>query len=198
MDFAANIPKHHSLDHLARPLVTVDDVLISHKNGQYAILLIQRRNEPFVSCWAIPGGFILENEPPDCAAVRKLTSETNLKGISLMPIGVFGDQNRDPRGWMITMAYCAIVDQTAVNAFAGDDAADAKWFDLKWEKSGNDMSLSLTHDELVLRALLRKQEVTTSLGPKIRFDQLENYGIAFDHAKIIATAIERMIDFQDT
>lgn len=46
-----------------------------------------------------------------------------------MQIGVFCDQGRDPRGWMITMAYCAIVDQAALDAFAGD-AADAKWFDL--------------------------------------------------------------------
>lgn len=192
MEKTTYVSKHHSLDHLARPLVTVDDVLISNDNNHYAVLLIRRRNEPFAQCWALPGGFILQDEPPWCAANRKLTSETNLKGIPLMPIGVFGDHGRDPRGWMITMAYCAIVDQTAVNAFAGDDAADAKWFDLVWKTDHTKMSLTLTHERLVLSATLKKYETTTSLGCDIRFELMDNNGIAFDHAKIIATAIERM------
>lgn len=197
MEIIAAAPIHHSLEHLARPLVTVDDVLISNKNNHYEVLLIQRRNEPFAHCWALPGGFILEDEPPWCAANRKLTSETNLEDIPLMHIGVFGDQGRDPRSWMITVAYCAIVDQAALDAFAGDDAADAKWFDLDWKKENSRLSLTLTHDGVVLSAVLKKQEVMTSLGRDIRFDLLENNGVAFDHAKIIATAIERMIEFQE-
>lgn len=197
MAIIAVSPMHHSLEHLARSLVTVDDVLISNKNNHYKVLLIQRRNEPFAYCWALPGGFILEDEPPWCAANRKLTSETNLDDIHLMHIGVFGDQGRDPRGWIITVAYCAIVDQAALDAFAGDDAADAKWFDLNWKKENNRLFLTLTHDGVVLSAVLKKQEVMTSLGRDIRFDLLENNGVAFDHAKIIATAIERMIEFQE-
>lgn len=197
MAIIAVSPMHHSLEHLARSLVTVDDVLISNKNNHYKVLLIQRRNEPFAYCWALPGGFILEDEPPWCAANRKLTSETNLDDIHLMHIGVFGDQGRDPRGWIITVAYCAIVDQAALDAFAGDDAADAKWFDLNWKKENNRLFLTLSHDGVVLSAVLKKQEVMTSLGRDIRFDLLENNGVAFDHAKIIATAIERMIEFQE-
>lgn len=197
MEIIAATPMHHSLEHLARPLVTVDDVLISNKNNHYEVLLIQRRNEPFAQFWALPGGFILEDEPPWCAANRKLTSETNLEDIPLMHIGVFGDQGRDPRGWMITVAYFAIVDQAALDAFAGDDAADAKWFDLDWKKENGRLFLTLTHDGVVLSAVLKKQEVMTSLGRDIRFDLLENNGVAFDHAKIIATAIERMIELQE-
>lgn len=197
MEIIAASTMHHSLEHLARPLVTVDDVLISNKNNHYEVLLIQRRNEPFAQCWALPGGFILEDEPPWCAANRKLISETNLEDIPLMHIGVFGDQDRDPRGWMITVAYCAIVDQTSLDAFAGDDAADAKWFDLDWRKENSRLSLTLTHGGVVLSAVLKKLEVMTSLGRDIRFDLLENNGVAFDHAKIIATAIERMIEFQE-
>lgn len=196
MGIIANFPMNHSLEHLARALVTVDDVLISNQKNHYAVLLIQRRNDPFAQCWALPGGFILKDESPWCAAQRKLTSETNLKDIPLMQIGVFGDQGRDPRGWMITMAYCAIVDQAVLDAFAGDDAADAKWFDLDWKKENSRLILTLTHDKVVLSAVLRKHEVRTSLGRDVRFDLLENNGLAFDHAKIISTAIERMIEFQ--
>ena len=196
MGIIANFPMNHSLEHLARALVTVDDVLISNQKNHYAVLLIQRRNDPFAQCWALPGGFILKDESPWCAAQRKLTSETNLKDIPLMQIGVFGDQGRDPRGWMITMAYCAIVDQAVLDAFAGDDAADAKWFDLDWKKENSRLILTLTHDKVVLSAVLRKHEVRTSLGRDVRSDLLENNGLAFDHAKIISTAIERMIEFQ--
>lgn len=198
MEIIAATSMSHSLEHHARPLVTVDDVLISDNNNHFKILLIQRRNEPYTQCWALPGGFILEDEPPWCAANRKLTSETNLKDIPLMHIGVFGDQGRDPRDWIISMAYCAILDQAKLNAFAGDDAADAKWFNLEWKKENNKFSLTLSHDGVVLSALLKKQEIMTSLGCDIRFDLLKNIGIAFDHAKIIAIAIERMLEFQKT
>lgn len=49
-----------------RPAVTVDNVILAKKDGCYALLLIKRRNEPFASHWALPGGFILEQAPPCC------------------------------------------------------------------------------------------------------------------------------------
>ena len=44
-----------------RPSVTVDNIVLAHVDGRPAVLLIKRRNHPFIGCLAFPGGFL---EPP--------------------------------------------------------------------------------------------------------------------------------------
>ena len=175
-----------------RPAVTVDNVILAKKDGCYVLLLIKRRNEPFASHWALPGGFILEQEPPVAAAKRKLNSEANLYDIPLIPIGVFGDTNRDPRGWFISIAFFSLVDRDIVNACAGDDAAEAIWFDLCWKKENGFVYLSLTHDKEILHSVLREKSETTDYGIRREFEIIDNKDLAFDHAKIIATAVSKL------
>ena len=45
-----------------RPSVTVDVALVTVE-PRPLVLLIQRRHEPFAGSWALPGGFVDENEP---------------------------------------------------------------------------------------------------------------------------------------
>ena len=58
--------------------VTVDAVVF-REGGQQEILLIRRKNEPFKDCWALPGGFVDENEDLEAAAIRELEEETSVK-----------------------------------------------------------------------------------------------------------------------
>jgi 8-oxo-dGTP diphosphatase len=50
----------------------------------------------------------------------------------------FGKVGRDPRGRQITVAFLGIVEQMQNSVRAGDDAADARWFDI--EKLPKDMA----------------------------------------------------------
>ena len=49
----------------ARPAVTVDCVVFGLDDQDLKVLLIQRDNEPFAGRWALPGGFLLNNELTD-------------------------------------------------------------------------------------------------------------------------------------
>ena len=135
-----------------KPSVTVDIVIFSFLRGKLRVLLIKRNNEPFLHQWALPGGFVQQNEKLEAAAARELHEETGLTGIYLEQLYTFGDPGRDPRGWTISVAYFAIVgaDQTQ-KIKAGDDAGDAAWFDV--------------------------------------YDLPE---LAFDHARIVAYALQRL------
>lgn len=42
------------------------------------LLLIQRSNAPSKDMWALPGGFVDENESLDAAAARELQEETSV------------------------------------------------------------------------------------------------------------------------
>jgi len=128
---------------ISKIFVTVDVVLIKNILNRQQLLLIQRKKEPFQNFWALPGGFVDENEDLETAALRELSEETGIRISAATQLKAFGKPHRDPRGHMISVAFLAFADQNAV-AIAADDAADAKWFSL------NDLpKLAFDHDEII-------------------------------------------------
>lgn len=109
-------------------MLTADCVVI---NRQGEVLLIQRRNEPYRGCWALPGGFMEMDETLEHCAVRELEEETGLVVAEdeLRLVGVFSSIGRDPRGRTVTGAYRVDVVETQ-SVRSGDDAAAARWFSL--------------------------------------------------------------------
>jgi 8-oxo-dGTP diphosphatase len=107
--------------------VTVDIVLFTIRDRRLQVLLIRRLARPFENRYALPGGFVQENESVEAAAVRELREETGVDRVYLEQLYTFGDPKRDPRGRVITVAYYALVPHTQA-LHAGTDAADAAWF----------------------------------------------------------------------
>ncbi|CAN0344493.1 unnamed protein product [Ectocarpus fasciculatus] len=112
-----------------RPAVTVDCLIYALDEGRPWILLIKRKNDPFKGGWALPGGFVDQNEGLDAAARRELEEETGVTNRTMVQTGAYGDPGRDPRGHTITVAFMAWApSRAACNARAGDDAAEACFF----------------------------------------------------------------------
>lgn len=115
-----------------RPAVAVDIAVLQWQQDHLAILLIRRANEPFAGQWALPGGFVDIDEPLDHAAQRELQEETGVSDVPVREFGTSGTPGRDPRGRTISILYYAIVPAgRSVTVQHGDDAADARWFDLR-------------------------------------------------------------------
>ena len=112
-----------------RPSLTVDVALVTREPFA-RILLIQRKADPFAGKWALPGGFVDENERLIDAARRELMEETGLDQTGLEQLHTFGDPGRDPRGWTVSIAYLARVSPDQLAPVAGDDAAAVGWFPL--------------------------------------------------------------------
>lgn len=113
--------------YVSKIFVTVDVLVINKITDE--ILLIKRLNEPFKDCWALPGGFVDENEDLEQAARRELFEETNIETVKMTQIGAFGTPNRDPRGHMISVVYQTdLIDNQIIKA--KDDAKDVKWFSI--------------------------------------------------------------------
>lgn len=107
------------------PAVTVDILLIS-KSMPRRILLIQRLRDPFINQWALPGGFVDENEELSVAAYRELNEETRIEGLELQQFRTYGTPFRDPRGHTVSIVFWAEIEMIAPSA--ADDAKDAQWF----------------------------------------------------------------------
>lgn len=113
--------------------VTVDAVVI--QSGH--VLLVRRRAEPGKGLWAIPGGFIGQNERIEDAAIRELREETKLKVPepvlrgSIKERKVFDHPDRSLRGRTITHAHLIELPAGELPKVKGSDDADkAKWVPL--------------------------------------------------------------------
>ncbi len=113
-----------------RPMVTVDAVVFTEREGRREVLLIERGRAPCAGCWALPGGFVDIEEPLAAAAARELAEETGVTGVDLVQFHTFGRPDRDPRGRTISVAYAGVVDWRKHAPRGGDDASKAQWFSL--------------------------------------------------------------------
>ena len=109
---------------MKKPSIAVDGIIT--KDGK--ILLIKRKNEPFKGKWALPGGFVEYGERVEEAVLREIKEETGLNAKIKKLLGVYSDPNRDPRGHTISIVFIL---EAEGEAKGGDDAEEAKFFDLK-------------------------------------------------------------------
>lgn len=100
--------------------VTTDIVIFTIENDELKVLLIKRAKEPFKNQWALPGGFILEAEPPEKAALRVLKNKAGIDSIYMEQLYTFPGSGRDPRGNIITIAYFALAPKDKIKIIDSD------------------------------------------------------------------------------
>lgn len=130
------------------PSVTVDNVIFSEDNK---ILLIKRAEYPYMDAWALPGGFLKQNESVEEAVKRETKEETNLEIGSYEQLGIYSKAGRDPRGWIISCAFCSRVKEDVAAKFGGDSIG-IKWFNLEELKEAK---LAFDHKEIIEDALAK-------------------------------------------
>lgn len=109
--------------------ITIDTLVFAVQQGALEVLLVKRKNDPFKSFWALPGGFLLEEDQSlEAAAVRELYEETNVSNVYLEQLYTFGDKGRDPRGRITTVSYLALVRQEGLELKANSDASGLAWW----------------------------------------------------------------------
>jgi len=104
------------------PKLTVDAIL-ELIPGQ--VLLVERKYAPFG--WALPGGFVEENESLEEAVRREVEEETGLRIERAVQMHTYSGADRDPRFSTASCVFAAVVHG---DVHPGDDAAGARLFPL--------------------------------------------------------------------
>lgn len=199
-----------------RPSVTVDMLIftvVDEEKENYRklpekslkLLMVKRGVHPYIGQWALPGGFVTKDESMDEAAMRELKTETNIDDVYMEQLYTWGDVNRDPRTRVISCSYMALVDGRSLEVKAGDDADDARWFNVKYslleEKKTilekdfvfeKVIKISLSNDKDTLEAVIKVIEKYAGKVVMVDSEIIVSNGIAFDHAKMIQYAVERL------
>ena len=151
----------------------------------------------------LPAGCIEKGEDPKVAAGRELLEETGVACGCLEQLRTFSTPGRDPRRWVITCAYLALVEQSQVCVKAGDDAKAAEWFRVRLMDGGNMQSnpdhlamhgqahlwnLELQGENETIEIPFLEKQIPVRFTPELSLKESEN-GLAFDHALILAYAV---------
>ena len=217
--FVENYRKTNESDKYEKPSLTADILVFRIKEEdsdnyrelsekKLQLLMIKRKNSPDIGMWALPGGFAQSGETLMETAARELMEETGVKDVYLEQLYTWSAVNRDPRCWVDSCSYIALInneDIAKVEVEAGDDAADAVWFNVSFTETKkiveteNGVKTVKTYYELKLEN--EQDTITQEIGITKRlsnnnveedFEILGEKSIAFDHAKMIAYAICRL------
>jgi len=155
--------------------MTVDLVIFTVNKDKLKVLLTKRAEPPFSAFWSLPGGFLLENESLEEAALRVLKEKTGVKNVYLEQLYTFGKPDRDPRARVITVAYFALIPWANL-----DQPESKKVADLTWVSVDQLPRLAFDHKEILncaverLRAKVSYSNIVYGLMPdKFRLSELQ-------------------------
>jgi len=151
--------------------LTVDLVILTVREDELQVLLVERGKPPHEGQLALPGGYLRGRETLDEAALRELREETGVDGtpLHLEQLRTYSDPDRDPRGRVITAAYLAL-GPNLPTPVAGTDARAAYWVPVG--KAERDGALAFDHVRILrdgverARAKLEYTAVATVFCPE--------------------------------
>jgi 8-oxo-dGTP diphosphatase len=131
----------NSAGYPAPAALAVDVVVLTVRDHRLLALALERPD----GALALPGGFVGQTESPEGTATRKLNEKTGLERIYVEQLATFADPNRDPRGWIPTIAYLALV------------PADTEPTDVAahWINATSHQVLAFDHEQILQAALDR-------------------------------------------
>lgn len=185
-------------------LFTIENILAKEEKANdekhLKVLLIQRKDHPYIGKWALPGGFVNINESIEEAAYRELEEETNVKDhIYLEQLYTFSNPKRDPRMRVISTAYMALTPEINIKKTkANDDAMNADWFTIKRTKN-----IKETNENMTSKLELINEKLKIHMTYFITYSYLTHQttitlseestdALAFDHIEILNMGLSRL------
>lgn len=116
-------------DGVIYPLVFADVALFSIQERDLCLLLARRANEPEANKWALPGGILKPkvDDSLDQTALRVIRDKVGVSAGCVEQVRLFSGVTRDPRGYSISLLYCALLSKDQACAVAGLKTSEVCW-----------------------------------------------------------------------
>lgn len=191
-----------------KPSVTVDAVIFrifSKESENYRklaqkklqVFLNKRQYSPYKDKYAIVGTFIdLQHELSDTMKLC-VKNKVNLTNYYYEQLFTFGDKSRDPRTRVLSVSYMLLTNDQ-------ENLTNGDWFDIdvkeiksNTEQLKNGFKLTKTFELILSNGEVTLKNIVEISNTKINLEETKQINIissdiAFDHAKIIFQALERL------
>lgn len=147
--------------------IHVITALFTVEQGVTKVLLIKRKNEPFLGDWVLTGGALYNHEDLETGALRELKEKTGIEGVEIKQFKAFGKVDRSPVMRMVAVGFIGIIDSKRVNLLRETkNTSNADWFPInKIPPLGFDHE-EILHDALIeLQKQIVKSNILKSLFP---------------------------------
>ena len=156
--------------------VGVDNVIFSidRVKNSLLVLLVKRRDEPFLGQWSLPGSLVRQGESLEETAYRTLAEEIIVNNLYLEQLYTFGGPNRDPRESpesfgcrYLSVSYFALVRYPQAELIA-PFTKDTSWYEVKKvPQLAFDHNQMLTYGYQRLRNKLEYSPIAFDILPEV-------------------------------
>lgn len=153
---------HYNIHDYPIPLASVDVCILTLHDNRLKVLCVKRSDHPHKERWALAGGFVDTNNDNNLedTALRVLTKKTGVTTPYLEQLGSIGNNQRDPRGWSVTVVYFALIPYVELNQ---NGSETSHWHDVDVALT---LDLAFDHQQLLASALQRvRSKVLYTLIP---------------------------------
>lgn len=167
-------------------------VVFQVRDGCLQVLAWKRERDPFRGAYALPGGYLSEDESLEASITRHLASKVDVREVAhIEQLGTWSDPGRHPSEWQVMTAYLGLVATGLDPALPGDTT---------WHPVDSLPALAFDHRAIVLTARdrLRAKLSYTNLGfalapPTFAMSELRDiYVVALGHP-VSATNLQRVL-----
>ncbi len=141
--------------------IHVITALFTVEQGITKVLLVKRKNKPYMGDWILTGGALYNNEDLIDGAKREIFEKSGIKDVNIEQFGVYGKLDRSPSMRMVAIAFLGVIDSKKVQILRETiKTSNADWFPIdKIPPLGYD------HEEILKDALkeLQKKIVSSTI-----------------------------------
>ena len=167
-------------------------VVFQVRDGRLQVLAWQRERDPFRGAYALPGGYLSEEESLEASITRHLAAKVDVREVAhIEQLGTWSDPDRHPSEWQVMTAYLGLV------ATGLDPALPP---DTTWHPVDGLPALAFDHQAIVLTARdrLRAKLSYTNLGfalapPTFTMSELRDIYVAALGHPVSATNLQRVL-----
>lgn len=140
-------------DDSAATLVTADVAIMTIRDRELCVLLVQRTQQPFRGAWSLPSAPLMTKGDLDATASQVLVQQgLSTDSVALQQIRTYSSPKRDPASRRVSTLYLGVGAELDPHPVQGSDSSTVRWVPLSIAMSSK-VRLASDHAQMLQDAI---------------------------------------------